>query len=221
MKSRAIEAILFDFDGTLAPNLDLPDMRRRVIDLTVQQSVPEPVYIDCYIVEIIDAASDWLRAHGESDKAEKYYQAAHQLIIDIELDEAKGTSPFPQVQAYLQNLQAAGIATGVVTRNCRAAVYEVFPDIDQHIHSVCARDDVDFFKPDPRHLTECLGHLSVIPENAAMIGDGRMDMSVGKELGMYCVGVCSGSSSAEELKNAGADVVFEYCYEFQPGSISY
>jgi phosphoglycolate phosphatase-like HAD superfamily hydrolase len=37
---RNIEAVLFDFDGTLAPNLDLPDMRRQVVDLTVSAGIP-------------------------------------------------------------------------------------------------------------------------------------------------------------------------------------
>ena len=37
------DCLLFDFDGTLAPNLDLPDMRRRVVELTKQYSVPDSV----------------------------------------------------------------------------------------------------------------------------------------------------------------------------------
>ena len=36
------DAVLFDFDGTLAPNLDLADMRRQVVDLTIAAGVPEP-----------------------------------------------------------------------------------------------------------------------------------------------------------------------------------
>ena len=56
-------AVLFDFDGTLAPNLDLPDMRRQVLELTQTLDVPSSVYEDKYIVEIIDAACTWLNKH--------------------------------------------------------------------------------------------------------------------------------------------------------------
>ena len=54
------DCLLFDFDGTLAPNLDLPDMRRRVVELTRQYSVPETIYKDLYIVEVINAATQYL-----------------------------------------------------------------------------------------------------------------------------------------------------------------
>ena len=213
--TKRIKAVLFDFDGTLAPNLDLPDMRRQVMALTRSQGVPASVYQDHYIVEIIDAACNWLRTQGEHTEAEAYYDQAHQLIIDIELAEARVTRPFPQVHQYLQALRTAGIATGVVTRNCRAAIYQVFPELDEYIQSVCARDDVVHFKPDPRHLTHCLNELGVEATSAAMVGDGRMDMTVGRELGMYCVGVCSGSSDATMLLDAGADIVFDHCYEYE------
>ncbi|MFP6836396.1 MAG: HAD hydrolase-like protein [Pseudomonadales bacterium] len=47
------------------------------------------------------------------------------------------------------------------------------------------------------------------PKFAAMIGDGQMDMRVGKQLGMLCAGVLSGSSSLERLQEAGADIVLD------------
>lgn len=215
-QGRDIQAILFDFDGTLAPNLDLPDMRRQVVAVTAAQGVPESVYADHYIVEIIDVARAWLIEQGQQTQAEDYYRAAHQLIIDIELSEAQDTDPFPDVRDYLAKLKSLDIQTGVVTRNCREAVYTVFPDIDRFVTVVCARDDVAYFKPDPRHFSECLGQLSTDPGAAAIIGDGRMDMQTGKVLGMYCVGVTSGSSDANALLDAGADVVVDYCFDYRP-----
>ena len=54
------EAVLFDFDGTLAPNLDLADMRRQVVDLTIAAGVPEEIYTGLYIIEVIEAGAAWL-----------------------------------------------------------------------------------------------------------------------------------------------------------------
>ena len=143
-----IKAILFDFDGTLAPNLDLPDMRRQVLQFTDSTGVPEEIYADRYIVEVIDAAKEWLQ-HTHSDIiATNYFHEAHQIITDIEMTAAAQTRPFPEIPSYLRTLKASGIATAVVTRNCRAAVLQTFPDILQCVDEVFARDDVTQLKPD-------------------------------------------------------------------------
>ena len=46
-------AVLFDFDGTLVPNLDLKDMRRQIAAMAKAAGVPDSVYDGLYIVEII------------------------------------------------------------------------------------------------------------------------------------------------------------------------
>ena len=120
--------MLFDFDGTLAPNLDLPDMRRQVIALTETFSVPADVYADRYIVEIIDAAAAWLHEREPAASA-KYHENAHQLIVDIEINAAANTDPFPGIGEKLEQMKTQGLRLGVVTRNCRAAVLQVFPDL--------------------------------------------------------------------------------------------
>lgn len=213
--TRRIRAVLFDFDGTLAPNLDLPGMRREVLALTDTTPVPKEVYADRYIVEIIDAASAWLMERDAAE-AQRYFREAHDIILRIELDAAKATEPFPDVPAYLQGLQARGVKTAVVTRNCRQAVLTTYPDVLDHVDQVLARDDVENLKPDPRHLQQALTALGVQAEQAAMVGDGQMDMHTGQSLGLYCVGVLSGSSDADALRRAGADVVLAQTTDFTP-----
>jgi len=202
--------VLFDFDGTLAPNLDLPDMRRQVIELTQHIEVPEPVYAGQYIVEIIDTAHAWLQRHRPA-VASTYHRAAHDLITNIELSAARSTSPFPGVPTKLVELRTAGLRLGVVTRNCRAAVLQVFPHLEAHIDALHARDDSAFLKPDPRHLLACLEAIGSRPRETAMVGDGALDMHAGRELGMYCIGVLSGSADANALSEAGAHLVVEDC----------
>ena len=204
-----LRACVFDFDGTLAPNLDLPDMRRRVVALTRAWAVPEVVYRGCPIVEIVDAATVWLqRANAET--AHRYAQQAHGLIRGIELHAAQQTRPFTHSRRLLRRLAAAGLATAVVTRNCADAVRRVFDDIDDHCGVVLTRDDVRHLKPDPRHVQQALQQLGLPAENAAMIGDGQMDMRVGRALGMLAVGVLGGSSDADALRRAGADHVVSH-----------
>ena len=50
-----------------------------------------------------------------------------------------------------------------------------------------------------------------------MIGDGKLDMHAGRQLGMFCVGVLGGSSDRAALQAAGADLVLPRCVEFTLG----
>jgi phosphoglycolate phosphatase len=207
-----LQALLFDFDGTLAPNLDLPDMRRQVIALTESQGVPAAVYRDRYIVEVIEAAADWMQAQGRSD-AQTYRDAAHALITQIEIDAAAATAPFEGIDRLLQELRNSGFKLGVVTRNCRTAVLQVYPDLLRHVDHLVARDDAHYLKPDVRHLSQCLAALDCAPGRAAMIGDGVLDMHAGAALKMQCIGVLTGSSDRARLTEAGAQVVLDHCLD--------
>jgi len=206
-------AILFDFDGTLAPNLDLPDMRKQVIELTAQFAVPEEVYADHYIVEIINVARDWIASARNLELAQSYFRDAHQRIIDIEMHAASTTQPFPGIRTLLKTLQSNNIRMGVVTRNCRAAVLQVFPDLLEHVDVLHARDDVTYLKPDKRHLEMCLDALGVHAHQAAMVGDGALDMQAGLALEMHCIGVLTGSADRSHLQAAGAHQILPSCLE--------
>jgi len=206
--AQQLAGVLFDFDGTLAPNLDLPDLRRRVIEVTRQAGVPDAVFADRYIVEIIDAAGAWLAGQAPAAGA-AYARRAHQLITDFELAAASTTDPFPGIADKLEELRRKGLRLGVVTRNCRAAVLAVFPTLLDHVDALHARDDTAFLKPDPRHLQLCCEALGLTPTRTAMVGDGALDMHVGRRLNMYCIGVLSGSSDALRLTEAGAHLIVD------------
>jgi phosphoglycolate phosphatase len=200
-------ALLFDFDGTLAPNLDLPDLRRQVIALTLDRGVPQDVFADQYIVEILDAGAAWLAPRDAA--AGRALQAdGHRLIREFEVTAARATEPYADARAALRDLQARGKALAVVTRNCREAVLAVFPDLERYC-LLLARDDVTHLKPDVRHLTAALAALKRDASRAVMVGDGQLDMRPGKALGLYCVGVLTGSSDRERLEAGGADAVLE------------
>ena len=207
------KAILFDFDGTLVPNLDLADMRRQIAAMAKAAGVPDEIYDGLYIVEIIEASQAWLSAQDPAlaNTAQAYATASHQRINDIEMEAASNTVPFEGVRQVLGQLKDAGCRLGIVTRNCRAAVLTMFPDMDEYIDCLHARDDVVHLKPDPRHLQQNLDVLSVGASAAVMVGDGALDMQAGKALNMRCVGVLTGSNNRQTLIEAGAtDVLADY-----------
>ena len=205
-----IEAVLFDFDGTLAPNLDLPDMRRQVADLTVKIGVPEEIFADLYIVEIIVAGHQWL-TQQDAELAAHYKRQADQLIIDIELAAAAKTTVFAGVKEMLSGLREQQMKLGIVTRNCRAAIDVVFPQHPLYVDALHAREDVRHLKPDPRHLQDNLVALGAQATNSVMVGDGALDMRAGRELNMHCIGVLTGSNDGPALLKAGASRIFDDC----------
>ena len=197
-------AVLFDFDGTLAPNLDLRDMKRRVVEFTARDTGIERSEIEpMYAVELIDYTAAWLRAHDRH--AGPCYEAAHDLIKSIELEAAQKTELYPDIRDSLATMKARGLSIGIVTRNCEQAVRLMFNDVDDFCDSMLTRDDVEHLKPDTRHLKQCLHALGSDSTSAVMVGDGALDMSVGKALGMFCVGVLGGHNDQLALEEAGAD----------------
>ena len=206
-------AVLFDFDGTLVPNLDLTDMRRQIAAMAKAAGVPDSVYDGLYIVEIIEASQAWLSDQDTAlaSFAEAYAVASHQRINDIEMQAASNTAPFTAVRQVLNQLRDKGYRLGIVTRNCRAAVLTMFPDMDEYVDCLHARDDVVHLKPDPRHLQDNLDALGAEAALSVMVGDGALDMQAGQALGMRCVGVLTGSNDTYALTDAGAtEVLADY-----------
>lgn len=206
-------AVLFDFDGTLVPNLDLTDMRRQIAAMAKAAGVPDSVYDGLYIVEIIEASQAWLSNQDTAlaNSAEAYAAASHQRINDIEMQAASNTAPFTAVRPVLNQLRDKGYRLGIVTRNCRAAVLTMFPDMDEYVDCLHARDDVVHLKPDPRHLQDNLDALGAEAALSVMVGDGALDMQAGQALGMRCVGVLTGSNDTQALTDAGAtEVLADY-----------
>lgn len=214
MAGSRFSCVLFDFDGTLAPNLDLVAIKRAVIELSVDAGVPEEECTPRLIVEIVEHGAEWLKARGRDP--ENYRQNAHARIRQMELAAAEQTSLYPGVRDILKQLRQQGLALGIVTRNCHAAIQLMFPDAEEHCGSVLTRDHVQHLKPDRRHLLACLDALRCKPIVSVMVGDGLLDMSAGRALRMHCIGVLTGYNDEAQLKTAGAHAVIPHVHDL-PG----
>jgi phosphoglycolate phosphatase len=203
------DALLFDFDGTLAVlNLDFDDMRRRMFELAVAQGLPPEELRGMYILEMVDHATTLLRQH-QPDLAVTFYRQAHQLLQDIEIEAARKSTLLPGVHKLLATLRRSRIRVGVVTRNCAAAVRIMFPHLDHYCQVLLARDHVTQVKPHPAHLQAALARLGSIPARTIMVGDGVLDIQAAKTLHMFAIGVLSGTSTRASLVQQGADLVLE------------
>jgi phosphoglycolate phosphatase len=201
------DAILFDYDGTLAIlNLDFAAMRRHLHMFTVSQGVSPQELDGLDILEMLAWAAGWLRQHSP-EQADRYARDAEQLIQAMEVEAARSSGLLPGVPELLAALRHEQIGVGIVTRNCDAAVRVTFPHIDTYCQAFIPRNRVAQVKPHPAHLQVALDCLKTTPERALMVGDGAMDIQAGKALGMFSIGVLSGNSSRGKLLAHGADLV--------------
>lgn len=209
-KSRFWKALVFDFDGTLAElNIDFSTMRTALLNLMAENKLPRRNMSTLPILELIEAAGVLIAQRNPRSKI-PFLDAARQIVTEMEMEAAKRSKLHSGVRNLLTELRNRSIQIGVVTRNCRSAVYTVFPDIDRYCQAVLTREASPRVKPHPDHLQATLKVLGVSPSDAVMIGDHPMDIQLGRETGTDTIGVLTGSAGREALLQAGADLVIDH-----------
>jgi phosphoglycolate phosphatase len=208
-----IEAIIFDFDGTLAElTIDFDEMKKRLKALGSAFLDPLPEKNDIPALEWVDFIADCLSA-DDPDLGKEFHTRCRFLIITMEVEAARNGKLFPFTCEILSSLRNSGIKTGIITRNTASAVRELVPDIDDISGCFLSREDVQNVKPHPEHLFKALEKIGVSAENSLMVGDHPMDLETGKRAGAMTAGVATGRMSVEELKKSNPDFVAANCSE--------
>jgi phosphoglycolate phosphatase len=205
--TRSIHAVFFDFDGTLAKlNIDFPLMKQAVLNLVAAYGAPLEGISNLYVLEMIKAAQELISEIYPRNE-ESFLEQAVALITKIEIEAARKGELIDGTKEMLAELKRRNIRAGVVTRNCRAAVTTVFPDIFNYCDTVITRELTRNVKPHPEHLAVALRSLDAAPESSSMVGDHPMDIKIGKDAGILTIGVLTGYSTSDELLKAGADFI--------------
>jgi len=213
---RRFDAIIFDFDGTLATlTIDFALMRRKVLALA-EALLPEdafpldPTFDALPVLELLERLTI-LAPSGED--ALELASRARLAITAQELDSAREGQLFAFTRPMLSRLVELRLATGVITRNCTAAVKTVFPDVERACGVLLAREDVPRVKPDPAHLLAALARLGATPERTLMVGDHPMDIETARRAGCSAAAVASGHTAAETLAAHSPDFLAADCEE--------
>ncbi len=202
-----ITTILFDFDGTLATlNIDFASMRENILALIGRYHISPDGYKNLFVLEMIEAGRKAI-ARSHTGDGNDFERRALTLVQSMEINAAKRGKLIEGIETMLKRLRERGAKTGIVTRNCIDAVQTIFPDVHNYCGAVITREFTEKVKPHPDHIRVALRALDALPRNSAMVGDHPMDMTVGKELGTFNVGVLTGYSEEAPLFKAGADIV--------------
>jgi phosphoglycolate phosphatase len=179
-------------------------MRAAVLRIIERYDVPQCLFAKLYILEMIKAAEKYLR--DVSPAASRAFLAeAMREIEERELSSARDAKLFTGVKTMLVSLASARIATGIITRNCFAALHTIFPDYNNYVKALISREMTDFVKPDPRHLREILALIGVSPRHTLMVGDHPIDIQIGKDVGTYTAAVLTGTGKQNALREAEPD----------------
>jgi hydrogenase expression/formation protein HypE len=205
-----IEAIIFDYDGTLVHlNIDFQLMRRGVDSLLESFGIAASNFQGLLTLETIDKASELL-SQRDPKVGRSFYQKALKIVTDLEVGAARKGKVLPGITGTLRTLKTYGIKVGIITRNCEQAVRVTFPHIEGLCDAFIPRDAVSHVKPHPVHLQLAMEKMGITNvDQCLMVGDHPLDVEAGRRVGMKTAGVLTGHTNEQQFLDAGADIVLQ------------
>lgn len=202
-----LDAVVFDFDGTLADvPLDLDLMKTRIAALgevfLEERPTPGPKPALEWLEELVQQALEW-----DEDEGKEFRTRGQLVITAMELDAARDGALFPFTRPTFELLRDRGVGTGIITRNISAAVRVVFPDIEDVVQAFIPREDAIRVKPDPGHLFQALELMNAAPSRSLMVGDHPMDVETAKAAGAMSAAVTSGSMGRDAFSHLSPDFI--------------
>jgi pyrophosphatase PpaX len=170
-------AVLFDFDGTLAPSLPLWLKGYHIalgqLGLTLAD---EEVARRCLFRDWADVAADLDVC--SAPELERHVKAGVQQAFAAAM-------LFPLAKALVEHCRFHGLQTALVTSSPREIVVAVMARLHlaEVFDFVICGDDVRNCKPHPEPLLTTLAALKRLPSEAIMVGDAHVDILAGKAAG--------------------------------------
>lgn len=199
------DAVIFDFDGTLANTKDhIIAIAKRV--LAHHNLAPER-YAD--LPQLIGPAfpQAFSIVFGYSDKEAREITAEYRAIYTNLGVEAWPL--FDGMHDLLVSLKKAGILLGVASSKRNTMLHHALQDNGVEQLFSCARGKMsDEAEPKAQVLAQVIRTLGVNPARTVMVGDRHYDIEAAKACNVASIGVYYGNTAPQgELEDAGADVV--------------
>ena len=208
----AIEAVIFDLDGTLAHfNLDYKAMRSEVRTYLMSIHVPVSVLdVNESIFEMLKKAEIFVKNNTKSSEAfEEVRTHAFSIAERYEMEAATTTSLLTGAVETLKELHKMNLKMGLCTISSDKASNYILQrfKIDGFFKVVISRDKVKYVKPHTEQFELALKALEVHAKATLIVGDSVADMQSARELKAIAVGLTSGLSTTEQLMNNGANYI--------------
>jgi phosphoglycolate phosphatase len=194
-----VDAIIFDFDGTLAElNIDFVRLREEIHRQAKRNGFSGP-WPGGYLLEEVEVLA--------AELGDDFAGGAMETIQQAEMEAAARGRLFHYTRDLLVRARAQNYGLAVISRNCGPAIRLVFPEVDGNNVVFLPREAVKKPKPHPSHILAACLALRTSPARSAVVGDHPIDIAAALAAGCVAVGVASGRMSQEDLLAAGAALV--------------
>jgi beta-phosphoglucomutase-like phosphatase (HAD superfamily) len=195
-----MQAILFDWDGTLADSLAGLYAANVEVMRTFGLPFDETLYRRHF-------SPDWRLMYERLGVPPERMAEANRLWIEA-FDGGRRTTLLPGAGDAVERLSAAGYRLGLVTAGHREIVEPQMTrlGVDRLLPVRVYGDDMHAQKPDPAPLRRAFALLGggIDPAAAAYVGDTAEDMLMARAVGAHPVGIPSVVGTVEALRAAGA-----------------
>jgi len=168
------DTILFDFDGTLVPSLQLWLGSFQYALAKFGRAVPEEKILTRFFYrEFEDVAQEFGLPSGE-EFGNHVHDGLMQAFGTVQL--------YPQAREVLHWCRAHNLATALVTSSPRPQVEHALAQlgIANSFHAIVTGNDITHYKPHPEPVLLALKKLDRQPERALFIGDYLADVLAGQ-----------------------------------------
>lgn len=187
------QSVVFDLDGTLCDTIALILASfRHAWDEVLHQELDETVARGW----IGSTLTDTFAPHGA------LAQQLNDSYVRYNLENLERLqASYPGVAELLDDLGAAGVATGIATSKRRTTAERSLAaaGLTGRVVLAATMDETTRHKPDPAPLLKALEVMGVEAGHAVYVGDARVDMQAARAAGMDAVGVTWGAGTREAL----------------------
>ena len=207
-RQRAVDAVVFDLDGTLLDTL--PDL----VELT-NATLRACGYPERTHDEILSFVGSGVKAlirlavppEASDDAVEEASKRWKRLYPEYGY---KLTRPYPGIKRTLGELKERGVKLAVLSNKFDGATKEVIEAFLPGFFDRVQGESPDYpRKPDPTGLNKLLAELDVPAQRCVFVGDSSNDTGVARAAGAYAVGVAWGYNDTALLKESGAELVID------------
>jgi phosphoglycolate phosphatase len=182
--TRALGAILFDLDGTLADTA--PDLSAALNRVRSDRGL-EPLPHEQLRPYASHGARGLLGAGMSVAPGEPFYEELRDAFLShYEAGLCVKSTLFAHIDALLDALDARALPWGIVTNKATRYTTPLLASLHltPRAATVICGDTTPFAKPHPAPLTEAAHRLGVAPAHCVYVGDARRDIEAGNAAGM-------------------------------------
>ena len=200
MQTTAVQAVIFDFDYTLADSSQgaIECIRFALHEMGLDQV---PAEAACRTIGL--SLSETFLALGEHHEPQRCDEFHRLFVQRAEQVMAKLTVLYDSVPATIESLCERGLRLGIVSTKYRRRIHEVLTR-EALLHGfqvVIGGEDVEQHKPHPQGLLEAMDKLECSPRSVVYVGDSVVDAELAQRAGVPLIAVLSGTTPREHFND--------------------